>query len=170
MDRGAWWATVHRVSQSQTRLMGLSMNTCIYYTHTHIMHINPHIYTNKYTCTYTHTHAHTHPCSHVHVHRLITLLHPGPHMNLKPWTLHRLPIYGYSKVNSVVKASLACFDPKFPARTRMGSRTESGGGARWGVRWGRRPCQVRGTEGGKTPCLQKRSANFSPCSVLLMNK
>ena len=24
MDRGAWWATVHRVAESQTRLKGLS--------------------------------------------------------------------------------------------------------------------------------------------------
>ena len=25
MDRGAWWATVHRVAQSQTRMKQLSM-------------------------------------------------------------------------------------------------------------------------------------------------
>ena len=28
MDRGAWWAAVHRVAQSQTRLKGLSMHAC----------------------------------------------------------------------------------------------------------------------------------------------
>ena len=28
MGRGAWWATVHRVSKSQTRLKRLSMHTC----------------------------------------------------------------------------------------------------------------------------------------------
>ena len=27
MDRGAWWATVHRVAQSWTRLKRLSMHT-----------------------------------------------------------------------------------------------------------------------------------------------
>ena len=27
MDRGAWWATVHRVAQSQTQLKQLSMHT-----------------------------------------------------------------------------------------------------------------------------------------------
>ena len=27
MDRGAWWATVHRVAKSQTQLNQLSMNT-----------------------------------------------------------------------------------------------------------------------------------------------
>ena len=27
MDRGAWWATVHRVEKSQTRLKGLSIHT-----------------------------------------------------------------------------------------------------------------------------------------------
>ena len=27
MDRGAWWATVHRVTKSQTRLKQLSMHT-----------------------------------------------------------------------------------------------------------------------------------------------
>ena len=29
MDRGAWWAAVHRVAKSQTRLKQLSMYTCI---------------------------------------------------------------------------------------------------------------------------------------------
>ena len=28
MDRGAWWATVHRVAKSQTRLKRLGMHTC----------------------------------------------------------------------------------------------------------------------------------------------
>ena len=28
MDRGTWWATVHRVAKSQTRLKQLSMHTC----------------------------------------------------------------------------------------------------------------------------------------------
>ena len=29
VDRGAWWAAVHRVAQSRTRLMWLSMHACI---------------------------------------------------------------------------------------------------------------------------------------------
>ena len=29
MDRGAWWAAVHRVAQSRTRLKLLSMHACI---------------------------------------------------------------------------------------------------------------------------------------------
>ena len=29
MDRGAWWAVVHGVTQSRTRLKRLSMNACI---------------------------------------------------------------------------------------------------------------------------------------------
>ena len=29
VDRGAWWAAVHRVAQSQTQLKGLSMHACI---------------------------------------------------------------------------------------------------------------------------------------------
>ena len=29
MDRGAWWATVHRVTKSRTRLKQLSMHTCM---------------------------------------------------------------------------------------------------------------------------------------------
>ena len=29
MDRGAWWATVHRVTKSQTRLKWLNMHACI---------------------------------------------------------------------------------------------------------------------------------------------
>ena len=32
MDRGAWWATVHGVARSQTRLKWLNMHTCIYPT------------------------------------------------------------------------------------------------------------------------------------------
>ena len=28
MDRGAWWATVHRVTKSQTELKQISMHTC----------------------------------------------------------------------------------------------------------------------------------------------
>ena len=34
MDRGAWWAAVHRVAKSQTRLKQLSVHTCTH-THTH---------------------------------------------------------------------------------------------------------------------------------------
>ena len=30
LNRGAWWATVHRVTKSQTWLKWLSMHTCIY--------------------------------------------------------------------------------------------------------------------------------------------
>ena len=40
MDRGAWWATVHRVEQSQTKLKCLSV----------------------------HMHAHTHTHTHTHIH------------------------------------------------------------------------------------------------------
>ena len=29
VDRGAWWAAVHRVTQSQTRLKRLSMHACV---------------------------------------------------------------------------------------------------------------------------------------------
>ena len=32
MDRGAWWATVRRVTQSRTRLRQLSVHTCMYVT------------------------------------------------------------------------------------------------------------------------------------------
>ena len=28
MDRGAWWATVHRIAKSQTQLKQLSKHTC----------------------------------------------------------------------------------------------------------------------------------------------
>ena len=48
MDRGAWWATVHRVTKSQTQLKQLSMHAC---THRH---------TQTQTQTHTHTHTHTH--------------------------------------------------------------------------------------------------------------
>ena len=30
MERGAWWATVHQVTKSQTQLKLLSMHTCIF--------------------------------------------------------------------------------------------------------------------------------------------
>jgi len=42
MDRGAWWATVHAVTKSRTRLKQLK--------------------------THTHTHTHTHRWSHTHTH------------------------------------------------------------------------------------------------------
>ena len=36
MDRGAWWATVHRVAKSQTQLKRLSMHVSAHtHTHTH---------------------------------------------------------------------------------------------------------------------------------------
>jgi len=31
MDRGAWWATVHRVAKSQTRLKQLDTHTILFY-------------------------------------------------------------------------------------------------------------------------------------------
>ena len=31
MDRGDWWARVHRVAKSWTQLKQLSMHTCIFY-------------------------------------------------------------------------------------------------------------------------------------------
>ena len=37
MNRGAWWAAVHRVAQSRTRLKRLSMHAYIYiYIYTHM--------------------------------------------------------------------------------------------------------------------------------------
>jgi len=51
MDRGDWWATVHGVVKSQTRLSDSDMYICVYvYTHTH-------------THIHTHTHTHTHTSS-----------------------------------------------------------------------------------------------------------
>ena len=50
MDRGAWQATVHRVTQSRTRLKRLSMHAFMhvyvyFYAFTHVyMHIYSHIY------------------------------------------------------------------------------------------------------------------------------
>ena len=32
MDRGAWWATVHKVAKSRTRLKQLGTHARIYYT------------------------------------------------------------------------------------------------------------------------------------------
>ena len=34
-DRGAWWATVHRVAKSQTRLKQLTTQACLFTLHTH---------------------------------------------------------------------------------------------------------------------------------------
>ena len=47
MGRGAWWATVHRVTKSWIQLKRLSAHE---YTHTH-------------TRAHTHTHTHTHSVS-----------------------------------------------------------------------------------------------------------
>ena len=38
MDRGAWWATTHRVTKSQTQLKQFNMHTCT--------HVNMYVYTN----------------------------------------------------------------------------------------------------------------------------
>ena len=36
MDRGAWWATVHRVAKSQKRLKQLSAHACKVTSHCHV--------------------------------------------------------------------------------------------------------------------------------------
>ena len=42
MDRGVWWATVHGVTQNQTRLKQLSLhNNHIYETDTHLLQSQP---------------------------------------------------------------------------------------------------------------------------------
>ena len=74
MDRGAWWAMAHGVTNSRTRL-----STCARaHTHTH-------------TCTHTHVHAHTCVCAqrcvctHMHVH---TCVHACVHTYIRVCT-HR---------------------------------------------------------------------------------
>ena len=84
VDRGAWWAAVHRVAQSLPRLKRLS-SSCSVHTHavsTHIYtymcvrtrvyictHMCAHIYTCvQYTCTYTRVCTYTHACVHIHIH------------------------------------------------------------------------------------------------------
>ena len=40
MDRGAWWAIVHRVAKSQRQLKQLNMHACIHtYIHIHALSI-----------------------------------------------------------------------------------------------------------------------------------
>ena len=40
MDRGAWWAIVHRVAKSQRQLKQLNMHACIHtYKHIHALAI-----------------------------------------------------------------------------------------------------------------------------------
>ena len=45
MDREAWWATVHRVENTRTKLKQLSRHKCTLYTHTHT-HKHTFIYIN----------------------------------------------------------------------------------------------------------------------------
>ena len=45
IDRGAWWATVHGFTKSQTRLKPLS-------THTHTTHTHTHTHTHKHSVYY----------------------------------------------------------------------------------------------------------------------
>ena len=44
MDRGAWWATVHGVTKSRTRLQRLSMHTCTFIISVHFLT------THRYPC------------------------------------------------------------------------------------------------------------------------
>ena len=46
VDRGAWQATVHRVTQSQTRLKQLSMHVYVYF------YAFTHVYMHIYSCIY----------------------------------------------------------------------------------------------------------------------
>ena len=46
MDRGAWWATIHGVAKSRTRLSDLGVCVCvcaIYYNYYKILAISPHV-------------------------------------------------------------------------------------------------------------------------------
>ena len=49
-DRGAWWATVHRVTESDVTQ----------YTHTHLIPMPTKSFIYIYIYTHTHTHTHTH--------------------------------------------------------------------------------------------------------------
>ena len=49
MDRGAWQATVHRVTQSRTRLKRLSMHACMFMC----IFMHSHMYTCIYIVIYT---------------------------------------------------------------------------------------------------------------------
>ena len=41
MERGTWWATVHRVAKSQTRLKQLSRHTHVYICQCHCLSLSP---------------------------------------------------------------------------------------------------------------------------------
>ena len=63
IDRGAWWATAHRVAEKQSRLR-LSAHTCAHaQAHTHAC-------AHMRACTHTHTRtrAHTHAHTRTHTH------------------------------------------------------------------------------------------------------
>ena len=57
MDRDAWFATVHRVEKSWTRLKQLSTHSTFY----------KYVCVYKYTHTHTHTHTHTWIYKHTHI-------------------------------------------------------------------------------------------------------
>ena len=49
MDRGAWWAAVHRVAQSQTQLKQLSTHALLHIIHTCLGQKRSIIWTDKFT-------------------------------------------------------------------------------------------------------------------------
>ena len=67
-DRGAWWATVHRVTESDVTQ----------YTHTHLIPM----LTKSFIYIYIHTHTHTHTHTYIHI-VLIYIIHSIEHLCIK---------------------------------------------------------------------------------------
>ena len=79
-DRGAWQATVHSITKSQTQLKQLSMSAQIH----------------RNSCVYTHTHMHTHNFMYIYTHTGL------------PWwlTVKRLLTMQETQVRSLVRKIL----------------------------------------------------------------
>ena len=54
MDKGAWQATVHRVTKSQTQLKWLSAHTCMYCYYSHFINEETNIYIGQVVCLRSH--------------------------------------------------------------------------------------------------------------------
>ena len=118
MDRRAWWATVHRVTKSQTRLKRLNTHT---YTHTHTL-----IYVNVLLLLFSHI-CYPTTCN------PMTTARQSPLLTVS-WLFKRMSIEWW--FHPTISSSITPFSfwpQSFPARSFLMSQLFASGGQNIGV-------------------------------------